>query len=70
MDLAIHHAGQNMQAGAVDHLTCRMCGKRAYGSDATIANTDVALAYTVVIDDGCTLQNRIECFGHSCLLPD
>src|SRR5690606_3606848 len=61
MDLAIHHTWQNMQAGAVNHLACCMHRKRTYGSDATIANTDVALAYTVVIDDGCTLQNRMEC---------
>ncbi|MCY1249900.1 hypothetical protein D9M72_634760 [compost metagenome] len=68
MDLTIDHARQDMQTGAIDHFASGICGERPDRLNASITNADIALTYTVMVDDGCTFQDRIKRLGHCCLL--
>src|SRR5690606_4866156 len=61
MNLRVDDTRQNVQTGAVDHLAAGLGGKRTKRSDATVADADVTLANSVVIDDGAALQHQIEC---------
>ena len=52
MHLGIHHAGQDVQALAVDHLAGRRLRQRTDRGDAAIDDADIAHALAVLIDHG------------------
>ncbi|MGY2921516.1 hypothetical protein ACVWYP_007146 [Bradyrhizobium sp. USDA 3262] len=52
MHLGVHHAGQDVQALAVDHLAGRSLTERADRGDAAARDTDIAHALAVLIDHG------------------
>ena len=52
MHLGVHHAGQDVQALAVDHLGSRGLSERADFGDAATDEADVAHALAVLIDHG------------------
>ena len=52
MHLGVHHAGQDVQALAVDHLGGRGLAERADFGDAAADEADVAHALAVLIDHG------------------
>ena len=52
MHLRIHHAGQDVQALAVDRLAGGSLPEPADGCDPAVGNADVADALTVLIDHG------------------
>ncbi len=55
MHLRIHHAGQDVQAPAVDHLGGRRLSQAADPGDAAVSDADIAHALTVLIDHGAGL---------------
>ena len=64
MHLRVDHAGQDVQALAVDHLGGRGLSERADRSDAAIGDGDVAHALAVLIDHGAGFQNGIKSLTH------
>ena len=52
MDLGVDHAGQDVQALAVDHLGGRSLAERADRGDAAVADGNIAHALAVLIDHG------------------
>jgi hypothetical protein len=52
MHLGIHHAGQDVQALAVDRLGGGSLSEPADGGDPAVGNADVADALAVLIDHG------------------
>jgi hypothetical protein len=52
MHLRVHHAGQDMEALAVDRLAGGSLSQPADRGDAAIGNADVADALAVLIDHG------------------
>ena len=52
MYLGIDHAGQDVQALAVDHLTGRILVQPADRGDAAVCDADIAHALAVLIDHG------------------
>ncbi len=52
MHLGVHHAGQDVQPLAVDHLTRRALRERSDRSDTAVGNADIAHAFAVLIDHG------------------
>ena len=52
MHLGVHHAGQDVQALAVDHLAGRGLSQPADRGDAAIGDADIADALAVLIDHG------------------
>ena len=52
MHLRVHHAGQDVQALAVDHLGGRGLSEPADRGDAAVRDADVAHALAVLIDHG------------------
>ena len=65
MHLGIHHAGQQVQAAAVDHLagggTCEIADRRK----TVGANADIAQGHAVMVDHGAALEDQVVGFGHS-----
>ena len=62
--LRVHHARQDVQALAVDHLGGRGLSKAADCGDAAIGDADVAHALAVLIDHGAGFQNGIKALAH------
>ena len=52
MHLGVHHAGQDVQALAVDHLARGALRQRTDRGDAAIDDADIAHALAVLIDHG------------------
>jgi len=52
MHLGVDHAGQDVQALAVDHLSGRGLRQRADRGDTAVGNADIAHALAVLIDHG------------------
>ena len=52
MHLGVHHAGQDVQALAVDHLGGGGLSQSADRGDAAIGDADIAHALAVLIDHG------------------
>ncbi len=64
MHLAVDHAGQHVQTGAIDPLAGRSCAQIADRSDAAFADADVTLGDSILIDDRAPRKNEIECLRH------
>ncbi len=64
MHLRVHHAGQDVQALAVDHLGRRGLPERTDRGDPPVGDGDVAHALAVLIDHGAGLQNQIVGLAH------
>ena len=64
MHLGVHHAGQDVQALAVDHLGGRGLAERADFGDAAVPEADIAHALAVLIDHGAGFQNHVKVLGH------
>jgi hypothetical protein len=60
MDLAVDHAGEDVEAGAVDDLAGARWIDAADFGDAAGRDRDVALAYAVVVDEGAAAEKKIE----------
>ena len=69
MHLGIDHAGQHVQAAAVDHLRGRGLRQVADGGDAAAGDGEIAHALPVVVDDGAAPEQEIAAYGHSSRLP-
>ncbi len=65
MHLRVDHAGQDMQALAVDDFGGARAGKRADGGDAPVLDRKVAQALAVLIDDRAGLQDHIVAGAHA-----
>src|SRR5690606_25601527 len=70
MDLAVHHAGQNMQSRTVDPLAGRGLAELSHRGDAAVLYANVAHTLAVVVDHGAACQDEIEgcCHGGPCSL--
>ena len=66
MHLRVHHAGQDVQALAVDRLAGGSLSEPADRGDPAIGNADVADALAVLIDHGAGFQNGIKSLIHRC----
>ena len=60
MDLAVDHAGQDVQAAAIDPFARARRLKIADFRDLAVGHADVALADAVLVDDGRVRENAIE----------
>ena len=60
MDLAVDHAGQDVQAAAIDALARARRAKIADLGDFAVDDADVALAHAVLVDDGRVGENAVE----------
>src|ERR1700744_2717054 len=69
MDLGIHHARQDMQAAAIDHLGGGSLPELADFSDAAIGDGDIAYALAVLVDHGAGFQNQIVVLAHRSSYP-
>jgi hypothetical protein len=67
--LGVDHAGQQVQAAAIDHLPGGGLREVAEGGDAAIGDAEIAHAFAVLIDDGAALENEVEASGHSNMPP-
>ena len=59
MHLAVDHAGQDVQAAAVDRLAGRRLAEIADRGDASVRDADVAQAVAVMVDDGAACQDEV-----------
>ncbi|MHC2640217.1 hypothetical protein ACVJGB_003085 [Bradyrhizobium liaoningense] len=64
MHLRVHHAGQDVQALAVDHLRGAALRQRPQLGDATARDADVANGLAVLVDHGAALEDHIETLAH------
>ena len=64
MDLAVDHAGQDMQAAAIQALARRSGREIADLGDLAVDDADVALSHAVLVDDGRVGENAIEQARH------
>src|SRR6185437_1104059 len=64
MNLTVDHAGQNMQAVRIQHLSRRSGAEIADRCDLAGCDGDVPPANPVVIDNGCIFYNEIKCLRH------
>ena len=66
MDLAVDHAGQDVQAAAIDSLAALAAQLEiADFGDFAVGDADVALALAVLVDDGRAGENAIEDARHA-----
>ena len=65
MHLGVDHAGQDVQAAAIDGPAGRRLRQVAERGDPAAGDADVARALAVVIDDGAALEDEVEGLGHS-----
>ena len=63
MHLAVDHAGQDMQSGAIDALAGAGRAQIADFSDAAVAHADIARADAVLIDDRSSRKNESNVWG-------
>ncbi len=64
MHLRIHHAGQDVQALAVDHLGGGSLRQRADLGNAAVDDADIAGPLAVLVDDSAALEDHVETLGH------
>ncbi len=64
MHLAVNHAGQDMEARAVNGLACRGSTQIANRRDDPAANTDITLALAIMVDNGGIAEEAVKGFGH------
>ena len=64
MHLRVHHAGQDVQALAVDHLRGGSLGQRADLGNAAVDDADIAGSLAVLVDDSAALEDHVETLGH------
>jgi hypothetical protein len=65
MHLRIHHAGQDVEPGAIDDLTGRDVTERPQRADAPVQDADIAGAFAVLIDDRAVPQNCVKGDRHA-----
>src|SRR4051794_40744711 len=64
MYLGVDHAGQDVQALAVDNLRGAGRTQRAQRGNAPAGNADIAHALAVLVDDRAGFQNRVKALVH------
>ncbi|MGY4362129.1 hypothetical protein ACVW0J_008622 [Bradyrhizobium sp. i1.7.7] len=64
MHLGVHHARQDVEALAVDHLSGGGLRERAQLRDAAVGDADIANTLAVLVDDGAAFEDHIEALGH------
>ncbi len=69
MHLGVDHAGQDVQALAVDHLGGGGLPKPADCCNAAVRDGDVAHALAILIDHGAGFQNGIKSLIHGSSAP-
>ena len=69
MHLAINHAGQNMQAFAINDLTGGRARQITKRCDLSILDAHITLALAILVDNDPVFENAIEGLGHGFTPP-